>query len=525
MSIDQHHTAEDWDAAERALRDASDRDPRDPTAVISLANLLQRRGRTGEAEALLASAVESAPHQDLLNVLASIQFARQDLVACERTLDNLVAIAPHQTDLATYRLLAKLKLTAQRPDEARAVMARGVQAHPGAIEFFAAYTDLLEPQERIAALEKHLRRVSADPGRAAYLLLRLTICKAPERRRARGLLSDFGVSWPDTYQWPDFESLPRLRETLMTEIAGGSRRATARLDLAYIAVAEGAWDTAEDYLGYLRSGPKRTPADFTAFGRQFHAVLDAMGEEEISGALVPVQRIATPAFQSGETLYVASDPKYFMRFTLPFIAQFEAAALAIDFHAHLLDGDPAEWAGAAAAIAGLAHVRVTLTAEQSGAADKGIAYARRYYHAVRYIRLAEELRRSRRPMWILDADAQLHGDPRALLSSISRYDVAFKTYPCVFDPVLKIDACCVGVSPTPLGLEFARRVAAYIAYWKNQGTWEWGVDQLGLFSSFAHMHAQGRGPATLFLDDAAVSRRSEATGVFHFLPGIGKFAA
>lgn len=403
-------------------------------------------------------------------------------------------------------------------------MARGVQAHPGAIEFFAAYTDLLEPKERIATLEKYLRRMSADPGRTAYLLLRLTTCQASERRRARGLLSDFGVSWPDTYQWPDYESLPRLRETLMAEINGGSRRATARLDLAYIAVAEGAWDTADDHLGNLRSGPKRTPADFTAFGRQFHATLDAMGEDEISGPLAPVQRIATPAFQSGETLYVASDPKYFMRFTLPFIAQFEAAAVAIDFHAHLLDGDPTQWADAAAAIAGLTKVRVTLTAEQSNAADKGIAHARRYYHAVRYIRLSEELRRSRRPMWILDADAQLHGDPRPLLSSINRYDVAFKTYPCAFDPVLKIDACCVGVSPTPLGLAFARRVAAYIAYWKNKGTWEWGVDQLGLFSSFAHMNEQGRGPATLFLDDVAVSRRSEATGVFHFLPGIGKFA-
>lgn len=528
MPADQQHAttgaAADLDAAERALRDALARNAGDRGTIVSLANLLQHRGKAGEAEALLATAAESAPHHDLLHRLALIQYSRQALDACERTLDSLITIAPSQVDLPTYRLLAKLKGAAQRPDEARAVMARAVAAHPGATEFVAAYTDLLEPKERIAELEKHLRLVSADPGRVAYLLLRLTTCRAPEQREARGLPVDFGLSWADTLQWPDFESLPRLRDRLMAEIAGGSRRATARLDLAYIAVAEGAWDIAESYLGKLRSGPKRTPADFTAFGREFHATLDAMGDREISGELAPVQRIAAPPFQSGETIYVACDPKYFVRFALPFIAQFEAAAWAINLHVHILDGDSAQWAEAAAAIAGFSRVRVTLTAEASGAHGQGLAYARRYYHAVRYIRLFDELRQWRRPMWMLDADAQLLRDPRALLSSLNRYDVAFKSYPCCFEPVLKIDASCVGISPTPLGLEFARRVAAYIAYWKSRGTWEWGVDQLGLFSSYAHMSDQGREPATLFLNDTHVSRRSNLTGAIHFLPGIGKYA-
>jgi hypothetical protein len=86
-------------------------------------------------------------------------------------------------------------------------------------------------------------------------------------------------------------------------------------------------------------------------------------------------------------------------------------------------------------------------------------------------------------------------------------------------------ATCVGFAPTPRGLEFARRVAAYIMTWKNRGAWGWSIDQTALFSSYAHMSEQGRQPSTLFLDDTAMNDKTGNTGVIKFFSGLDKYAA
>jgi len=80
------------------------------------------------------------------------------------------------------------------------------------------------------------------------------------------------------------------------------------------------------------------------------------------------------------------------------------------------------------------------------------------------------------------------------------------------------------LTPTTLGLAFARQVAAYIVHWKDRGAWGWGVDQLALFSAYAYMSEDGRAPHTLFLDDRAMNDRHGDTGMIRFKPGIGKYA-
>lgn len=478
-------------------------------------------GDLEEAQRLLTAAGDAAPPA-LLARLAVLHYQRQAFEASERALDRLIAIAPATADLASVRLLAKLKMRAGRRDEAVALLAQAAAARPGATDFAAAYADMLPPEAAVAALESHLRGVAADPSRVAYLLLRITTIRAPLCRRARGLPA-YGTSWPDTFQWPDADALPRLKHALEAELAAGSRRATARLDLAYIALAQGDWDRAETFLAALRNGPKRTPADFSAFGTAFHAGLDAMSEHDISSTLAPVQRLASPPVSSGETVMIGCDPAYFARFTLPFLRQMDAAQIAADVHIHLLDGAETEWVEVKEALAALAHVRATLTAETSGAAVKGASYARTYYHAIRYVRLYEELQRARRPVWMFDADVRLQHDPRPLLASLRTRDLALRTNPCAFEPVLKITASCVGVVPTARGLAFARRVASAIIHWKNRGTWAWGVDQLALFSSYAHMSAHGQEPHTLFLDDTAMNDKTGDIGAIKFLSGIDKY--
>ncbi len=473
-------------------------------------------------EAILTASGPSAA-REALDRLSLIQYERRDFRACERTLERLLTTAP-DAPLAIHQRLSKAKAADGRPDEARDVIARAAAARPTATEFVAAYADMLPPDHAIGALEKHLDLVRGDPVRAAYTLLRISTTRAAGRRAERGL-PPHGTSWADTYQWPDDEALPELKDALTNEIVAGSNRASVWADLACLAVAEGNWERAGDCFARLRNGPKRSAADFYAFGRAFHAELDALSDAEIIGGLAPVERLTSPDFQSSASIFIGSDPGYFTRFTLPLLRQAEAAAMPLDAHVHILDGAPAAWVEIARLVGELKTVRITLTAEASGAALQGGTYARLYYHAIRYVRAFEELKRSRRPLWVLDADVRLLRDPRALFASLDRYDLAINTRPADFSPGLKITAACVGLAPSPRGLEFARRVAAYIIYWKNRGVWGWGIDQVALFSSYAHMSAEDRPPSTLFLDDTAVNWRTGDNGVIKLIPGMDKYSA
>ncbi len=471
----------------------------------------------------ILSAAGPVTARDVLDRLSLIQYERQDFRACERTLERLLTLAP-DAPLEIHQRLSKAKAADGRPDEARAVIARAAAAHPAATEFVAAHADMLPPDEAVRELKKHLHIVGGDPGRTAYTLLRISTTRAAGRRAERGL-PPHGTSWPDTYQWPDHEALPELKDALTNEIVAGSTRASVWADLACVALADGNWERAEECFAKLRKGPKRSAADFHAFGRAFHTGLDALGDAEIVAGLAPVERLTAPAPQSGVSIFIGSDPVYFARFTLPLLRGAEAAAMPLDVNVHILDGTPAVWAEIAHAVGELKSLRVTLTTEASGAASQGGHYARLYYHAVRYVRVFEELKRARRPLWVLDADVRLLRDPRALLASIERYDLAINTRPAELSPSLKLTAACVGLAPTPRGLEFARRVAAYITHWKNKGAWGWGIDQVALFSSYAHMSAEDRQPSTLFLDDTAVNWRTGDNGVIKLMPGMDKYSA
>ena len=482
------------------------------------ADILRRSGRLEEAEALLAAAPVTPKN---LGALAEVQFERREFARCDKTLSQLIALAPLEARLDTFRQLAKVRWTTGGSEAASEVMRQALKLHPGDTDFVAAYADTLPFDEAVAVLTHHLTEIGDEPSRTAYTLRRLTLLRAPHVRANQGL-PHYGTSWPDTYRWPDAGALGLIEKTIKAELAGGSTRVTALLDLAYIALAEGDWETVEKYLAQVRHGEKRTPADFTAFGAAFHEGLAAMTEADIFCGLVPVQRLAAPEPPTGPVIYIASDERYFAAFTVPFLRQLDGAKFSLDVHIHLLDGTGADWAAARELVGALSNLRITLTAEASGVRAGGNDDARTYYHSVRYVRFYAELKRSQIPMWILDCDVTLQGDPRPLFESLARYDLALRSAPCHFEPNLKMCATCVGVSPTPRGMEFVRRLAASVIYWKDRGTWNWGIDQIGMLSVYAYMSTVGREPNTLFLDDTAMNNAVGDTAPIRFMSGIRK---
>lgn len=499
--------------------------PDDPQILRLLAIALVRQNRPHEAEPLLRRFVAVEPSADSLTFLADVQYRIQAFADCEATLTRIVGM--NAATPVQLRQLAKAKSVIGKAEDARVLLRAELERAPDNIDLIAAYGDSFaeDPARASEALEEMLPRVAGKLDHTSFLLKRITLHRARANRRAAGLKPDIAASWQETCDWPDPEGLARLQQALMAELtAGVTVRGGAYLDLACIALAHQNWAFAEHLLGLIRRAMREPTADCAAFGAAFHEPLERQTDAQILEGFAPVRHVFRLIPQAPATMFVASDHVYFKRFTLPFVRALEAAGIRADVQIHLLDGDTGQWAAAAADLAFARVVHLGLSAETSGVLAQGPVRARLYFHAARFIRLYQDITRSGRATWLLDADVNLVRNPTPLFKAFKDFDVAICGNPSAFEPTAKITASCVGFAPTELGLEYARRVAAYIAHWKAQDRWSWGVDQMALYSCYARMCEQGRQPATQFLGGGVFHGPGEADGVFDFLGGVRKYA-
>ena len=512
--------------AEKMTRTLLAKEPANGAALHFLGSVLAQQARFSEAVAALMQAAQYAPSPEVLGLLAQAQYRTHAFADSEATLDRLLNEFPAAVATAQFQQLAKLKSAAGKPDEVRAVFARGKELNPGNFELMVHYANTFGdvPEQACVELERCLTQVGDARDKISHLIKFIVLYRARHARAAFGPMASFAQSWSETYRWPDAEGIERLRQSLVEEIKGGvSARVGAYLDLACVTMWAGTWKDAEQLLAHVRNNTTGTFADCFVLNAEFHAGLEARSDEEHFADLAPVQHLVQPQFQTGETIFLGADPHYFRRFILPFLGAMDKAGVAADIQVHLLDGTEPDWSDAARDLGKLSTLRIGLSAEASGAAARDPAYARVYYHAVRHIRLYQELARSRRPLWMLDADVNFVRDPRPVLSRIAGHDIALRTNPYCFEPGEKIQGGCVAAAPTQGGLAFARRVAMCIAHGKSSGKWAWGIDQLALFSAYARMSDLGQEPKTLFLGPDAICSLGETSGAFQFPAGIQKY--
>ncbi|MBX7197905.1 MAG: tetratricopeptide repeat protein [Rhodospirillaceae bacterium] len=499
--------------------------PEDPQILRLLAIALVRQNRPHEAEPLLRRFVAVEPSVDSLTFLADIQYRIQAFADCEATLARIVGM--NAATPVQLRQLAKVKSVTGKAEDARVMLRAALERAPGDIDLIAAYGDSFaaDPAQACAALEEMLPRVAGRHDHTSFLLKRITLHRARANRRAAGLSPDVAASWQETCDWPDPDGLARLQQALMAELtAGATVRGGAYLDLACVALAHQNWAFAEHLLGTVRRAMREPTADCAAFGAAFHEPLERQADAQILEGFAPVRHVFRLIPHAPATMFVACDYGYFKRFALPFVKALEDAGIRADVQIHLLDGDTGQWAAAGAALAFAKGVHLGLSAEASGALAQGPARARLYFHAARFIRLYQDISRTGRATWLLDADVNLVRNPTPLFKAFKGFDVAVCGNPSAFEPTAKITANCVGIAPTELGLEYARRVAAYVAHWKAQDRWSWGVDQMALYSCYGRMCELGRPPSTQFLGGDVFHGLGEADGVFDFLGGVRKYA-
>lgn len=492
---------------------------------LTAAAAARDRGDLAGAERIAKALLADRPDDiEALCLLAEAQDRQKAIQDYTVTLARLMALAPSRITPARYRLLAKAQIHEGNSAAARATLTQALSAHPGDLDLHIMLAGLAGgPAEVADALEAVLPVFAGDDIATASLLKVVTASRAKANRAARGLPVD-AVSWEDTSTWADPEGLARVRQVLAAQMKQ-SQRGELVLDAACLAINDKNWEYCDKLLQLVRSYRQGTFADCTAFGPQFHAELDRFDLAATAALLPPVERILNPPHQSNETMLLASDPNYFERFTLPFIATLERMRVPADVQVHIMGGDLAAWYGMAARLAKFAHVRVGLSAEDSGPFAVGTDNIRLYCHAIRFVRLYQEVAYKRRPTWVFDVDVFLEKDPRPLLARLADFDISFRTNPYQMWPPGRVAGNLIGIAPTPLGLEYARRVAAYILYWKQVGTWSFGVDQVALDSAYVHMDRVGQAPKTYFQGPADAANGAARDCIFYFPTGANKYIA
>ena len=158
----------------------------------------------------------------------------------------------------------------------------------------------------------------------------------------------------------------------------------------------------------------------------------------------------------GPLAWLACDGKYFELFGAVLLRSLKGTPV----HLHLMDADKT------------ALDLIDSTDTYCGVSIEKPEADKNYYHAVRFIRFAEDLARFDRQMWLLDVDAVANLPPQKLPHGLSA-----RLRPGRLEAWNQINACVVGGDPN--SLPYFRKVGAFIN--KNRDNLHWGIDQLALY--------------------------------------------
>ncbi len=253
----------------------------------------------------------------------------------------------------------------------------------------------------------------------------------------------------------------------------------------------------------------------------FYETLAQQNDAHIGASFPPVEYVQE-SDSDGPLIYLSCDLKYYTEFAIPLIRSLAAFPSAPAVHVHVMNASEAE---VEAALATLATTGAAFSAscEQLPDADRADKMtARAYFHAVRFVRLYQFMRRRPREVWMLDVDALFNRDPQDLLARRGDADVVLRARPGRFEPWNQLSAAVVGIAPSDRGVAFLRLLAGYIAHFHAKNALAWGVDQLAMFGVFNYLRPTSRAPTIALLDDTAFDLEYRKEGIVWLDAGIAK---
>jgi serine/threonine-protein kinase len=173
-------TGERLGLAEEALADLERLEPGDPAVDVARAQLLERRGKTAEALALMRQAVERRPSWYRLYRLAQLEYRLGEAAAARDHLEDLLIIFPGY--FAAQSMLAQIELLSGDPRRAAELYTDLVRRSPQFPELVnLGLAQLL--LGRYAEAEKRLRQAARLEADSSLVLLNLADAVLLQRRR------------------------------------------------------------------------------------------------------------------------------------------------------------------------------------------------------------------------------------------------------------------------------------------------------------------------------------------------------
>jgi tetratricopeptide (TPR) repeat protein len=276
------------------------------------------------------------------------------------------------------------------------------------------------------------------------------------------------------------------------------------------------------YKGYASLKPDSI-YEVIEFSPDFYQRIASKSDDDLRAGLPPVVNLVHAEFSADPIIYLSCNYDYFADFGRPMLLSINEVARNAQVHLHIMDPPPDIATRISDFQKLIPNTNLAVSAETVGVIEKGVNAARCYYHAVRFIRLYDHLKHYRRPLWLMDVDAVLNRDPQVMFESASDADIAFRARPGRWEPWNQHNASVLGINPTPLGFEYLRLVAAYVAEFYAKDRLRWGIDQLAMYGVHEYMRDAGRAPNVKLLDDRAVDYEANDDGFVWCNSGKGKF--
>lgn len=501
--IDALMRSEQLDQAYKECKAALTLYPQEPLLHVLFARLKEKLGSLDMAREVLCLAAEKFPdNTDILVEYAVALFRTKQFAESIPVLERVIALEP---SAAIYRALAKMKRNAGDKAGAQRAIREGLERFPLDVPLARNCTN-----QAVAARAQDVMRAAVptleDAGQRSEILRYLTEKQAAKNRSAARLAPE-PTSWADLVRWADPDGMAAFASSLERELSGPGPRAQALGERAMAAVAQADWSGAERWFAQARQQPTYSMADVTTFDPDFFARLERASDEDIWSPFPPTCEVVGRSIWPAAMIYVSCDPKYFELFMPRFLESLVEAGSEAGVHVHLLDGTEHDWSRLAQSLRRHERVSASMTAEGGARRNFLGSAARYYYHAARYVRFYQYIRRNMRPAWLMDVDLVAETDPTPMFELLESHDFAATSRAGVLEPWGRIQAGLVGVAPTIGGLRYLRLVAAYISNWYRKGNLQWGIDQLALFAAYAYLAQRGHAPDTRFLGEEFMNDR------------------
>lgn len=406
--------------------------------------------------------------------------AEEALAYCEAAL----ALAPGRADALHLRAILASRLGAD--DEAEAWLERALAAAPDAPELHNSLAAVLcnlgrfdaaaASAERALALAPALPEARINLGRARY---------------GQGEVRAAVAAW-------------------RRALALGGDAAEAHAALGTALFEEGRDADAAAHLGRAAGDARFGWAAACRLGDAYTASVAGAASPGAFGAAPPVAG-DWPAPGGGAVVMTCCDAAYLDAYAAPLARALDRAAPGGALHLHLVNALPGKRTALDSLAGSLGATDLSVTWETAPGAGPT------YFASIRFVRLAQLLEASARPVLALDADSLVRTPLGPALAALAGSDLALALRPELPFLNRKVLATSVHVRATNAAARFLRRLAAYLLACMRDGRTPWYLDQCAFAVVLAMSGRAGDAPE--------VAPLPRGLADFGFAPGSAVWSA